>query len=91
MQEYWDNFYSDDAPYFYDKALAEKGDTVHSWTSWTTPKFSKWLESDVISERDIEVGMDLGSNPLSSSATATKSFLLLSKTDTKIEIAVNVS
>lgn len=37
LQEYWDNFYSDDGHYFYDKTVEARGEIVRSFTDWFKP------------------------------------------------------
>ena len=89
--EYWDNFYADDADYFYNKTLLEKGDEVHNWSDWYKPteeKYMEWFGQEVLQQRDIEVAFDLPPNPFIKHATATKHYLLLNKTETSLDIAV---
>jgi hypothetical protein len=91
ISEYWDNFYANDAPYFVSKALTEKGDDVHSWSDWFPPSenhFREWHGKTVEKQRNLEVAVALPSNPFTKNATATKHFLLISQTDTNLEIAV---
>jgi hypothetical protein len=37
LQEYWDNFYSDNGDYFYNKTLEAKGEKVRDFTKWMEP------------------------------------------------------
>ncbi len=66
LQEYWDNFYSDDGDYFYDKTLLAKGDKVGSVNNWMDPindHYKMWFDQKVMQLREITVEFELPPNP----------------------------
>jgi hypothetical protein len=45
LKEYWDNFYADNCPHFYNEVLSAKGDEPLNWSeTWYTPFEDEYLE-----------------------------------------------
>ena len=91
LQEYWDNFYSDDGDYFYDKTLLAKGEKVGSVTNWMDPindHYKMWFDQKVMQLKEITVEFELPPNPFVRDAWTTKHLMLLSKTETSLDVGV---
>jgi len=92
LEEFWNAFYDDSAPFFVSKVLLDEGDELLSETRWDDPANANkdyilhaWDKS-VISYRTYDSKLYVDSNPFSDHVMSFKNILLLEKTDTSIVI-----
>jgi hypothetical protein len=80
IQEFWDSFYSNHS-LFSSQLSHASSETFGAYTDWYEPEkdeFRSFEGKPVSQQRDIEVNFTLPRNPIYSSGTAEKHYLLLS-------------
>jgi len=93
LEEFWNCFYDDTAPFFIAQSVVDAGDTVETWSNWDDPAnagkeylMSGW-DKDTISWRNYNAHLHVSDNPFGANdVTELKNILLLEKTDTNITI-----
>jgi hypothetical protein len=91
LKEYWDHFYADDADDFYNFTLIDKGERPYDQSTWFAPEedhYKKWFDRDVKVQRNLSLEFDLPPNPVVKHVNTNKHYLLVSHTDTFLEIGV---
>ena len=88
LEEYWETFWADDAPYYVPTKPRDPDDVLLSSTNWSTPSlgYEERSGKPVLQERIYERTLVIRGNPLASQMHSTVYFSLLEKTDYKITI-----
>ena len=91
LQEYWDHFYANGADNFYNFTLIDKGERPYDETQWFEPEidhYKQWFNKEVKLQRNLSLEFDLPPNPIVKHVSTTKHYMLVSHTDTLLEIGV---
>jgi len=90
LEEFWNAFYDDTAPFYVSQIIIDEGDEIISTTKWDDPHNSEkeWVqaiwERQATAYRTYDAKLHVDDNPFSDHCWSLKNILLLEKTDTKL-------
>lgn len=84
IDQVWDCFFADDAPYFIDQQISDLGDKLRGTSDWhevTDPRYMESVGMPVLQKREIKSDCKVPPNPFVDHGNSTKNLMLVKRDD----------